>query len=128
RIELQRGEVEVACGSLDRALELQPGLSDALATRAEARLAARDPVRALTDADAAVASDPQRPGLPLVRARAHLARGDAAAAEADARAALGLRPSPNGYRLLARALERGGDAEAALDVLREGATAAAARG
>ncbi len=128
RIELQRGEVEAACGALDRALELEPGLSDALATRAEARLAARDPARALSDADAAVASDPRRPELLLVRARVHLARGDAAAAEADARAAIGLRPSPHGYRLLARALERGGDAEAALDVLREGAAAVAAPG
>ena len=115
---LQRAEEALA--ALDRALELSPGLPDALNNRGSALDALGRQAEALASWEAAVAADGQlaeaRSNLGIARARA----GQPAEAEAQFRAAIGLRPDVAAFHSnLGIVLAGSGRAEQAVAAYRE---------
>ncbi|QWF84068.1 tetratricopeptide repeat protein [Amycolatopsis sp. CA-230715] len=90
-----RGETRLALGDaagavadLDRAHDLGEDAADIRALSAEAKRLTDDLAGALTDADAALAEDPENVLALTVRGAVHADRGSPEAAEADLRAAL----------------------------------------
>ncbi|MCI0340651.1 MAG: tetratricopeptide repeat protein [Planctomycetales bacterium] len=103
------GAAESAVAAADRALEAKPGYAEALQTRAEAKLlGGQDLAGALADAEAALATDPEKPEFLLVRARVRIARGLAGMALQDAEKALDRAPAGGPLSRIATAVH--GDA------------------
>lgn len=105
---------EAARKAIDRALELAPDDVDALALRADMRMADGDADGARADLDRGLAIDPKSPGLLLQRARLAGAEGPRAAIPYFERLAA---VSPEGVTILrpiAEAMEKMGDRETAL--------------
>jgi len=89
---LGTGEVEAASRELDRALQLAPGDSDALALRAIVAVVADEPERALEVAGRAVAADPKSATAQIAQSYARQARFDLEGARESLEAAVALEP------------------------------------
>ena len=111
-----RGEARGAVEDATRAIELEPGLAEAWATRGAARLDGGDADGALTDAQRAVDLDPRSTLGWLTCGAALDKKGDRKGAIEDATRAIELEPSrATAYSVRGNARFHAGDAKGALD-------------
>jgi tetratricopeptide (TPR) repeat protein len=119
-IRAQQGRNDEALKLVSQVLEQNARDDAALLLRAELKLAANDPVAAITDLRAVVHEQPTPPVRKLL-ARAYIAAGESGLAEEQWRAVLQAHPDDLGVRTdLAALLMRSNKADAAVALLEEG--------
>lgn len=119
-IRAQQGKSDEALKLVGQVLEQNGRDGAALLLRAELKMAANDPIAAITDLRALVHDQPT-PALRKLLARAYIAGGEPALAEEQWRSALQAHPDDLGVRTdLAGLLMRSNRADAAVALLEEG--------